>query len=301
MQRVVKNVILKLRIGGRSLINTGSKSVCFIYGRDEEQNLTLIVSSLLNQTHPLDKIFYVDDASIDGSVKIIENFNLEIIRLKKRHPSWLTTPKLSTVVNKGIEVVYGIPEVKYLLILPSDVVLSENYVEILFEEMEQDANLMICGGIIDGEYTSELIPRGAGRLIRFNFWKKYVKYFPFCYSWESYPLYKALALGYKTKTVKKAIMYNLRPTKKYQPLYGYAMTELGFLPLYALSYCLLTFLSNRERGIRMLKTYLFNPLTIIDNDVKNWMRNYQITQIVNVLKNPIPTLQQIMHKLKMTW
>lgn len=266
-----------------------------IYGRDEEKNLPNTIKAMMRQTYPFHKIIYVDDASLDSSPEIAESLGVEVVRLTFRHPSWVGTPMLSRVINEGIEAIYRVPDVDYFLIMGSDTILAKNYLEILVEKSEDDERLVLCSGMVLGEYTVPSAVRGTGRLYRFDWWDTYIKRFPYCYMWESYPVYKANSLGFRTRAFKEAEMYTVRPTAYYKPLYGHAMRELGYIPPYALARCLIPFLKRKPKtGARMLQTYLTSSCSVVDEEVSKWLKSYQASHILKIILNPRIILNYLM-------
>jgi glycosyltransferase involved in cell wall biosynthesis len=261
------------------------KVVATLYGRDEAENLPLIIGALKSQTFPLEKIIYVDDASVDGSPEVAEKFGAEVVRLTRRHPSYVGLPQLSLIANKCIEAVYEIPNVDYFVIVGSDTVLPKNYVETLVDRLERDPKLVICSGKVRGEYTRSSAPRGTGRFYRFSFWDKYVKRFPFRYSWESYPIYKAQALGFRVMMFSDVEMITIRPTVEYKSTYGYAMRELGYPAAYALARCLVAFLRQPKVGLRMFYTYITSPYRPFDREVVAFLRRYLTRRMLKALED----------------
>ena len=265
------------------------KVVCMLYGRNEEKTLPDTLPTLINQG--FSDIIYVDDCSRDDSIKIAERFDITIIERKIPHESYVGKALLSKVVNEGIKAIYDIPNFDYFMVTGSDIKLSEHYTKTIIQRMEKDKRLMVCSGIVSGEYTTLSAPRGAGRIYRFSFWDKYIKRFPLSYIWESYPVYKALSLGYKTISFRDVKMYTSRPTTSYKSGYGYAMREIGYSWVYALGRCFIGLSKNRITGMKMLKTYLFSDLPVYDKLVSEWVKNYQINTLMKSIRNKIRRLK----------
>ena len=260
------------------------KIVCMLYGRNEEKNLPVTLPNLLDQG--FDKIIYVDDFSSDKSVSIAERFDVIVIKRRIRHKSYVGKALLSKVVNEGIKEIYRLPWTKYFMISGCDIQFSKDYTKSLLDQMEKDKILAIASGSIEGETTVLSSPRGAGRIYRFSFWDHYIREFPLSYTWESYPVYKALSLGYKTRSFPDIKMFTSRPTTIYKSGYGYAMRELGYSRVYALGRCFRAFVHNgsRSTGVKMLKSYLFSDLPVIDKNLARWLKNYQILTTVRSLR-----------------
>ena len=82
--------------------------------------------------------------------------------------------------------------------LGADHVLSSDYVSTIISKKWKKIILVIASGIIDGEFHKDTSPRGSGRIVRYDFWKKYGLEYPCWYGFESYIVYKALIENYPT-------------------------------------------------------------------------------------------------------
>jgi len=184
---------------------------------------------------------------------------------------------------------------QYMIQCGADVVLPLNYIEKLVKRMEQDPSLVIASGVVYGEPTHPSHARGAGRMIKTWFWHRYVKQYPLAYCWESYPLYKALSLGFKARSFPDLEMRALRDTTEYKSTYGYAMRELGYLPYYALARCSMALIKNPKTGVQMLHTYLTSPFKPFDKSIVNYIKTYQINRIKQVISNPSTLVRRISH------
>lgn len=259
--------------------------VAFLVGRDESQFLPLVLQNLKAQTLRPSQIIFVDDASIDNSAEIAEVYGATVIKLKHRHPSYTGRPELAKIWNQALQSInYSLYD--YMLQCGADVVLPLNYIEELVKRMEKDLRLVIASGVVHGEYTYRSHARGAGRMYKIWFWNQHIKKYPFVYSWESSPLYKALSLGFKVQSFPDLEMSALRATREYKIFYGYAMRELGYLPPYALGRCLLAIAKNHKIGLKMLYTYLTSPFRPYDKAISNYIKTYQINMIKKVISNP---------------
>ncbi len=116
----------------------------------------------------------------------------------RHEESWLAKPELSLVFNSGINKL-DMNRIEYFMILGSDTILEDDYVKKVISNMNDD--IVIASGVIAGEDNN--MPRGSGRIFKVSFWKKHIIKFPYAYSWESYPLYKTLALGYRLYVCKE--------------------------------------------------------------------------------------------------
>jgi len=258
-----------------------------IYGRDEAEILPQTLEALFQQSHPLDKVFYVDDASVDGSADVAEKYGAHTIRLLHRHLSWVELPQLSKIANECIEAIYTANGLDYFCIVGADTILPKDYMADLLERVQEDSRIVVCSGRIKGEFWVPTSPRGSGRLFSFKFWDRYVKRYPLCFAWESYPVYKALQLGFKTVAFPDVEMYVQRETRTYKTAaYGYAMREMGYLPTHALWHCIATSLKSRKKAFKMFYNYLTLAYPPYDEDIRRWVRSYQIRRILRLIYNP---------------
>ena len=250
-----------------------------LYCRDEEEHISKVLDSLFNQSVPFDEVILVDDASIDKTLHIAHNYGCNVVKLTDRHPSYIGLAQLANIVNKGVEEIYKYSNVDFWMNTCGDIVLEKNYNEILLSKFEDNPNLVVGGGTIEGEHSFETHPRGAGRFYLFSYWDKYVKRYPVLFTWESYPVYKALSLGFETRSFKKPVMYALRESRTvkgfYKWNYGVAMREFGFFPPYAIGRCLFAILHDHKIGFYMLKGYIFFHRETYDPYIRKWFSERQ--------------------------
>lgn len=243
-----------------------------IPARNEEKRLPLTLKALLNQSFKPSNIIVVNDGSIDRTRKIALKYGCIVVDLPFHKESWAGMPKLSKVFNVGID---KIGDVDFFGIVGADTILELRYFEKVIKRMVKDRWVIGSGRII-GEYSR--LPRGSGRVFFKEFWDRYIHRFPYCYSWESYPLYKALSLGFRIGVVRDAVMIASRSTKLYKDFYGYTMRELGYFPPYALARILYAFINDHRTGVNMLRTYL-KPVRVMDVELCNWIKVYQIKSL----------------------
>ena len=228
-----------------------------IPARNESRFLEKTLESLKNQTlHPY-RIIVINDGSTDNTADVAKKFDVEISTLEDRGFRATGEPVLANVINKGLEKVKE-GECNYLMILGADHIIPRNYISKIISIMEEKKDVVIASGIIKGESQRNNSPRGSGRIIRYDFWKKIGLQYPCWYGFESYIVYKALVDSYQVKVVRDAIGWSQRPTGKttnYKS-YGKAMRALGYHPLYALGRIVLSLKHNPREAIDMLRGYL---------------------------------------------
>lgn len=106
------------------------------------------INSVIEKTKDIKyEIILVDNASTDGSIEYFEEkYNNKIILLKNKE-----NLGFGRANNKGIEIAKG----KYIFLLNSDTLLINNATKILYEYMEKEVKIGICGGNL---YDVELNP-----------------------------------------------------------------------------------------------------------------------------------------------
>ncbi len=102
------------------------------------------------------------------------------------------------------------------------------------------------------------------------------------YSYETYPLLKAQSLGLEVKCLHDVVMTTLRPTKQYKADYGYAMRELGYSFPYVLGKCIAGLPKKRAQALKLFQSYVTSPYKLEDDDLRRFMKYYQIKQLSNV-------------------
>lgn len=106
------------------------------------------INSVLEKTQCIEyEIILVDNMSTDGSIEYFEEKYKEKITFLKNKENL----GFGRANNKGIEIAKG----KYIFLLNSDTLLINNAIKILFEYMERNLNVGVCGGNL---YDIELSP-----------------------------------------------------------------------------------------------------------------------------------------------
>jgi len=257
----------------------------FIPARDEEKNLPATLNSLVNQTLKPSKILVINDASIDRTAQVAEAYGISVINLTERHKSY-SSPERGWMLANIWNHAFPVPKnTDYILQMASDVILPPDYIERMIKLMEKNPKLVVSSGMIEGEKTLKSHVRGAGRLYKAWFWNKHIRQFPLGYCTESYPLYKALSLGFQVQSFPDVIMKTQRPTSLYKAKYGYAMRELGYFPPFALAKCFLSTLMSPKTGVSMFKTYLTSPFKPKYKSIQDYLRLNQIHSISHIMES----------------
>jgi len=264
-----------------------------IPARNEEKSIPHVLNALLSQHHRPEQIVVVDDGSSDATGRIARQMGCHVVRLPPHKESWVGTPLLAKVYNAGVSALH---EVDYMLIVGADTILPPNYIERLLVAFKRDRRLVVASGVVDGEGIP-VVPRGTGRMIRMAFFKKYVGRFPTDqYCWESYPIYLALALGFRTLVDANLVIHVMRRTRRYKACYGFAMRELNYFPPLALLRCVLATIREAKTGSMMMKTYLFSPFKPKNTIIKAYMRRQQAKTLLQYCIKPTQALRRIAYR-----
>lgn len=258
--------------------NKEKKIIALIPARNENKFLENTLNALTKQTLVPHKIIVINDGSTDNTSDIAKKFNVNVIELEDRGFRATGQPVLANVINKGLENVLT-DECQYIMILGADHILSQNYISKIISIMEENESLVIASGIIHGESQSDDSPRGSGRIIKYDFWKKLGLQYPSWYGFESYIVYKALVKSYQVKVIRDAIGWSQRPTGKTTNYnsYGKAMRALGYHPLYAIGRIILTLKNNPKEAVKMTLGYL--DFSIKKYDIASDVSKLQLIEI----------------------
>jgi glycosyltransferase involved in cell wall biosynthesis len=266
-----------------------------IPARNEEKFIgTTLHSLLIEQTVKPTRVIVVDDGSQDNTSQVASSFGTEVVRLPDRGYQIQGTPILADVMNYGLQRLnnYGVGETDndYVMILGADHLLPPNYISTIITEMENDKNIAICSGIIEGEEKKNLVPRGSGRIVRANFWKKIGLHYPVKFGFEAFLAVKALQMGYTNVVFDHLVATTQRKTgqnygKNTYVGYGKGLKALGYSRLYVAGKIGLIFPNNPKKAIYMLKGY-FSDVEIYDKEFREYIRKMQHKQIKQYLLHP---------------
>ena len=248
--------------------------IVIIPARNESEFLSDTLSALKKQILTPHRIIVVNDGSTDNTSNIAKKHGVEVIDLSDRGFRATGEPVLANVINKGLETISP-NECDYVMIIGADHIIPPDYISKIISIMEENDSIVIASGTIKGESQSDTSPRGSGRIIKYDFWKKLGLQYPSRYGFESYIVYKALIESYDVKVIRDAISWTQRPTGKKTNYknYGKAMRALGYHPLYALGRIILILPHNPKAAINLTFGYF-------DSSVKK----YEIASDVSKLQ-----------------
>lgn len=111
-----------------------------------------LLPNLYAQSRPPDQILVIDNGSTDDSVAVARELGAEVMCLK-------TNRGFAAAVNEGIGRAAG----EWLLILNNDVILAQNWLEVLLEAVEKEGVWFAAGKLLD--YRDSTIIDGTWDLI----------------------------------------------------------------------------------------------------------------------------------------
>lgn len=256
--------------------------VAVIAARNEQEFLLQTLESLGKQTRPIHKIVVIDDGSEDNTSEIAKQANCEVINLPYHRESYISRPELAQVWNEGFKLAEKYNST-YILVSGADTLYPPNYIENILQYFDSDT--VIVSGSIEGQPSNESYPRGSGRVVDVDFWKKVsgLRY-PVSYAWEDYIVYKALELGYKTKSIRDVVFQSRKLTMNVNTAgnSGKAMRELGYYWVRALARSVFLFIRNPVAGSNMFFRYITHDSKV---DCAAFVREYQRKNFYRKIKN----------------
>jgi len=257
-----------------------------IVARNEAENLPRTLDALLQQTISFKRILLIDDGSTDNTGKIGKDYGIVVIGLPYHRENYQTDPASGWKMARVLNHAHPVPPCDFFMELGADTVLPREYVEIVVDRMEEDRRTVIAGGVLQDLPQVEWSVIGSGRIYRTSFWNTHIKHYPEAEGYETYPLFKALSLGYHITTYFDVIMKGQRRTKLFKSKYGVAMRTLDYFPPYALTKCFASILAGRKPGIQMTLSYLKRPSKAspnwaLDQQTKNWIRLQQCKTLLS--------------------
>ena len=260
-----------------------TKVAVVIIARNEEKFISKTLDSLFNQTLKPHRIIVVNDGSTDKTEEIVKRYQeVEIVNRKNSGQSLQAKKELANTINTGLSKLTRDENCNFIMKLDADIILPPDYLSTITERMKSKPKIVISSGVIEGEYT--VVPRGAGRVVKMEFWKKLGLSYPVNYGFEGYLIAKAKSLGYETPVYNDLELQTLRKTgSTYQPksyfYYGVGMKALG----YTLPFVLIRMFELSKRKPRasyhMLKGYLSENHDLYEKDLRDYVRKTQYSKL----------------------
>ncbi len=253
--------------------------VTIIVARNEEKFIKKNIKSLKGQSI-IPYIIVVNDGSTDKTFSIAKKYADKVISLPYHKGSWVGKPKLARVFNAGFKEARKL-DPEYIFISGADAAYPKNYISFIVKNMKEE-DVVIASGKFKKEKTR--VPRGTGRIIDCNFFKKIGYKYPENYGFEAYVIFKALSLGYKVKVYDIPFKLLRRTRMNYRKAYYYGkgMKALNYYWLYALGRILKIGIKNPILAYFMLRGYLSYVKKY--DDLNEFVAKHQKIYILKSLK-----------------
>ncbi|MEW6605052.1 MAG: glycosyltransferase family A protein [Thermoproteota archaeon] len=267
--------------------------------RNEENFIGKTLEALFEQYSKPSKVIVVNDGSTDRTAEIASAAGAEVVDMPDRGFNVHGTPVLAGVINRGIarleEQNFGDPD-DYVLILGADHILPPHYITAVLDAMATNKRLALCSGTIEGERS--IVPRGSGRVVRADFWKRIGFRYPENYGFETYLVLKAQQQGYEVKVLKNLTTNTLRKTgRNYKTSvyvsYGKSLKALGYSKLYSAARIGLISTRNPKGGYYMLRGYFSKDVQTYDPELRSFLSSIQHQRIKRYVTNPIKALSEV--------
>jgi len=221
----------------------------------------------------------VNDGSVDDTARLASQYADLVVDLPRHDKSWTGRPELARVFNAGFEALKKL-NIEFVLISGSDDIYPPDYLKELIGRM-RDERVVVSSGVVEGEATSGYFPRGGGRVIDAEWFRRVSFRYPENYGFEGYIIYKALSQGYKVKAypdIKFKLSRMTQLTNRKLFLWGKGMRAMNYNWWYAIGRALKMALERPSGGYQLLKGY-FSEVHYYE-DIKDFVPGYQSKMIL---------------------
>lgn len=269
--------------------HTISKVAVVLIARNEEDVIYETLKHILNQKLSPYRIIVINDGSTDKTGEIVAKFsNVEIINREKHTESFLARKQLAETINAGLQKLQNDNDCEFVWLMGADLIFSQDYLSKIVNRMKKNPKIAIASGVVQDEFSIE--PRGGGRIVRCDFWRKIGLLYPVNYGWEGYLVLKAQSMGYEVESFEDLVITSQRKTgKKFEPkryfYYGLALKALGYTTAYTLAKVLLFSKNNPKGAYYMLKGYYSKYDSLYEPELREFVRKNQRDNITNLKSN----------------
>jgi len=262
------------------------KIAVIIPAKNEENYISKTLEYLLNQDLKPYRIIVVNDGSTDKTGEIASHFKeVEVINRENRTENFVARKELANTFNLGLTELNNENDCEFIMILGADQILPKEYLSKITKRMFLNPKIAIASGVIKNEYSK--VPRGAGRVVRYDFWKKLGLKYPINYRFEGYLILKAQSLGFKVASYPDIIFETQRKTgstlepKRYY-YSGLGLKALGYTFPYAFVIILSLFKKNPRGAYHMLRGYFSNYNDLYERELREYVRKTQHRNIFHI-------------------
>jgi len=260
------------------MTKTESSIAVVLNARNEEKVIKKTLDSIINQKLTPYRIIVINDGSTDNTREVLSTFsNIELVDIPVREESYLARKELADTINQGLLKLHDDEKCEFVWLVGGDLIFPTDYTLKIIQRMQKDS-IVISSGVIEDEFSIE--PRGGGRIVDWNFWKKLGMLYPVNYGWEGYLILKAQSLGYDVKSYSDILITTQRKTgTKFNPkkyfYYGLALKALGYTFSYTMIKILLFVRKNPKPAFFMLKGYLSDYDNLYEKELREYVRKTQ--------------------------
>lgn len=261
-----------------------SKIAVVIIARNEEKYIEKTLTNLQNQDLPPYRIIVVNDGSTDTTGEIASRFNnVEIVK-RENTQNLVAKKELASTFNAGLEKLHEDKDCEFVMIAGADVLFPQNYLSLIINRMKTNPNIAVSSGIIQDEFSIE--PRGSGRVVRMDFWRKLGLVYPINYGFEAYLLWKARSMEYETASYFDLIANSQRKTgSQYDPklyfYYGIGLKALGYTIPYTIVKALLFAKKKPKGAVYMLRGFFSKYDELYEPELRNYVKKTQYRIIMH--------------------
>lgn len=245
-----------------------------VTARDEEDVLAKCLESLRNQTIKL-FLVVVNDGSVDETGSIAAKYADAVVDLPRHEENWSGRPELARVFNAGFDALKQ-KDFKYVLISGADTVYPSYYAEEIIQRMGK-GEISLASGVAEGEASRSLSPRGSGRVLNAEWFRRVGFRYPENFGFEVYVTYKALSEDRKVAVFPDLRFFLSRRTymsREKSYLWGRGMSALNYWWLYALGRSFLSGIKHPALGLAMFNGYFCSTQPQYD-DIKEFVNQFQ--------------------------
>ncbi len=253
-----------------------STVVTVISARNEENYIADTLDSLISQSIRPKLIVVVDDGSVDKTAKIVSRYKkncVELIIRKDRigGPSMLGTPMMAIPFNIAFKFIENSKvDYDYMMISGADCIYQKDYIKKITERFNEDQKIVVASGFQFGESLNPDHARGAGRIIKHNFWAFYGAKYPFpSFLWESGIIFKAQMLGLKVRGYNDVYFNSQRTSGTNIDMirYGRMLRAIGYplLIVFGRSIRIIK-RTGIKSAIKLLAGYCLKPMQTFETD-----------------------------------
>ncbi len=256
----------------------GTKYGVVVIGRNEELGIGQCLESVLNQKLKAQKVIFVNDNSIDRTREIAESFrDVEIIDFDEEHETWVDSPNLAKIVNKGIMKIGEIEGIDFILTMGGDTIIPADYTYEIIEKMLKHPEIVVASGKMNGEYNH--VPRGTARVTNMKYWKKIGLGYRVMNGYEGYHFFKAgsMDLSYRIFNIKmdSSKKTGVNYSEKHWFNEGISAKALGYYLPYVMGKSILLSRKSLKCGVSFFKGYLSNKNEFYEKEVRDYVRSTQ--------------------------